>query len=146
MRVPNVATVTAIANAVAAKMNATEFSQEFEAEVVFRPIFDLRNLRSLKVSVVPRAVSFERASRQASSRLVQVDIGVQRKLGEDCDIEQLLELVEEITLCFGVGKRLPEYPEALCVEIENEPVYAPEHIDQYRQFTSVVTLTFEVIR
>ena len=140
------ATVSAIASAVAAKMNATGFSQEFEAEVVFRPIFDLRNLKTLKVSVVPRAVSFERASRNANSRLVQVDIGIQRKLTDESDIEPLLELVEEITLCFGVGKRLPEYPEALCVEIENEPVYAPEHIEQYRQFTSVVTLTFEVIR
>jgi len=141
-----VATVTSIANAVAAKMNAGSFSREFEAEVVFRPIFDLRNLKTLKVTVVPRAVSFERASRQADSRLVQVDIGIQRKLADQSDIEQLLELVEEITLCFGVGKRLPDYPEALCVEIENEPVYAPEHIEQYRQFTSVVTLTFEVIR
>ena len=140
------ATVSAIASAVAAKMNAATFSQEFEAEVVFRPIFDLRNLKTLKVSVVPRAVSFERASRNANSRLVQVDIGIQRKLTDESDIESLLELVEEITLCFGVGKRLPEYPEALCVEIENEPVYAPEHIEQYRQFTSVVTLTFEVIR
>lgn len=140
------ATVSAIASAVAAKMNATGFSREFEAEVVFRPIFDLRNLKTLKVSVVPRAVSFERASRNANSRLVQVDIGIQRKLTDESDIEPLLELVEEITLCFGVGKRLPEYPEALCVEIENEPVYAPEHIEQYRQFTSVVTLTFEVIR
>ena len=140
------ATVTAIANAVAAKLNATEFSQEFEAELVFRPIFDLRNLKTLKVSVVPRAVTFARASRQADSRLVQIDVGVQRKLAEDLDLEPLLELVEEITLCFGVGKRLPDYPAALCVEIENEPVYAPEHIEQYRQFTSVVTLTFEVIR
>ncbi len=140
------ATVTSIANAVAAKMNAGSFSQEFEAEVVFRPIFDLRNLKTLKVTVVPRAVSFERASRQADSRLVQVDIGIQRKLADQADIELLLELVEEITLCLGVGKRLPDYPEALCVEIENEPVYAPEHIEQYRQFTSVVTLTFEVIR
>ena len=140
------ATVTAIAHAVAAKLNATAFPQEFAAEVVFRPIFDLKNLRDLKVSVVPRAVSFARASRQANSRLIQIDIGVQRKLGEEVDIEPLLELVEAITLCFGVGRRLPDYPEALCVEIENEPVYAPEHIDQYRQFTSVVTLTFEVIR
>ena len=140
------ATVSAIANAVAAKMNGSSFSQEFEADLVFRPIFDLRNLKTLKVSVVPRAVSFERASRNANSRLVQVDIGIQRKLTDESDIESLLELVEEITLCFGVGKRLPDYPEALCVEIENEPVYAPEHIEQYRQFTSVVTLTFEVIR
>jgi hypothetical protein len=140
------ATVTAIAHAVAAKLNATEFPQEFAAEVVFRPIFDLKNLRDLKVSVVPRAVNFARASRQANSRLVQIDIGVQRKLADEADIESLLDLVEAITLCFGIGRRLPDYPEALCVEIENEPVYAPEHIEQYRQFTSVVNLTFEVIK
>jgi hypothetical protein len=77
---------------------------------------------------------------------VQIDIGVQRKLADEADIEALLELVEAITQCFGIGRRLPDYPEALCVEIENEPVYAPEHIEQYRQFTSVVTLTFEVIK
>lgn len=140
------ATVTAIAHAVAAKLNATEFPQEFAVEVVFRPIFDLKNLRDLKVSVVPRAVNFARASRQANSRLVQIDIGIQRKLADEADIEALLELVEAITQCFGIGRRLPDYPEALCVEIENEPVYAPEHIEQYRQFTSVVTLTFEVIK
>jgi len=140
------ATVTAVANAVAAKLNASPFSQELAAAVVFRPIFDLKNMHALKVSVVPRAVNFARASRQANSRLIQIDIGVQRKLADEAEIEQLLNLVEEITLCFGIGKRLPAYPEALCVEIENEPVYAPEHIDQYRQFTSVVTLTFEVIR
>ena len=140
------ATVTAIANAVAAKLNAATFSQPLSAAVVFRPIFDLKNMHALKVSVVPRAVNFARASRQANSRLVQIDIGIQRKLADEADIEALLELVEAITQCFGIGRRLPDYPEALCVEIENEPVYAPEHIEQYRQFTSVVTLTFEVIK
>lgn len=140
------ATVTTIANAVAAKLNATAFAQPFTAEVVYRPIFDLKNLATLKVSVVPRAVSFGVASRQTGSRQVQVDIGIQRKLSDETEIGALLDLVEAITLCFGVGRRLPDCAEALCIGIENEPVYAPEHIERYRQFTSVVTLSFEVTR
>jgi len=139
-----VATVTTIANAVAATLNAATLSQPFTAEVLFRPLFDLKALNTLKVSVVSRAVSFAPVSRRAGTRQVQVDIGVQRKIGGDSDMEPLLDLVEEIALCFGIGSRLADCPGAVCVKVENEPVYAPEHIEQYRQFTSVVTLTFEV--
>jgi hypothetical protein len=32
------------------------------------------------------------------------------------------------------------------VRTENVPVYAPEHLEEYRQFTSVLTLTFRVVR
>ena len=140
------ATVTAIASAVAARLNAAAFTQPLTAEVVFRPIFDLKNLRDLKVSVVPLAVSLAVAGRGALRRQVQVDIGIQRRLADESEIGALLDLVEEVTQCFGIGGRLPDCAEAVCTGIENEPVYAPEHIEQYRQFTSVVTLTFEVVR
>jgi hypothetical protein len=31
-------------------------------------------------------------------------------------------------------------------EVANEPVYAMEHLEEFRQFTSVLTLTFKVWR
>jgi hypothetical protein len=30
--------------------------------------------------------------------------------------------------------------------VKNEPVYSLEHLDEFRQFTSVITLTFRVWR
>ena len=137
--------VTDIAQAVAAELNAAPFSQPFTAEVLYRPVFELKELRTLRVTVVPRAVKYGRLARDTASRTVQVDVGVQQKLADDQGLEPLLMLVEEIAGRFE-GRRLAGRPEALCTKIENEPVYAPDHIEQYRQFTSVATLTFEVTR
>jgi hypothetical protein len=42
-------------------------------------------------------------------------------------------------------ERLTNYPGAICVEKENDPIYDPDHLRQFHQFTSVVTLTFKVL-
>jgi DNA-binding transcriptional MerR regulator len=44
------------------------------------------------------------------------------------------------------GKRLGSFPDAIWVKTEHKPIYAAEHLDQLRQFTSVMTLTFRVMR
>ncbi len=138
------ALVTAIAQAVAATLNAAPRALPFTAELRYRPVFELRELATLKVSVVPRSTGRKRGSRAGDVRRVQVDVGVQRKVANDDEVTALLGLVEELADCFRVGQRLASYPDAVCTELVNEPVYAPEHLEQYRQFTSVLTLTFEV--
>ena len=60
------------------------------------------------------------------------------------EVEELLALAEEIAEHFR-AKRLDSFPGALCVKTEFRPIYAPEHIEQLRTFTSVLTLTFRVI-
>jgi hypothetical protein len=133
-----------IANAVAAELNnADSLSMEFTAEVNLKPEFELKDLKELKVTVVPKSLKFSGATRQESAKEVQIDVGVQKKTADPEQLAALLQLVEEIAGIFD-HKRLPEYPKAVCVGIENEPVYDPEHLRQYRQFTSVVTLKFRV--
>jgi hypothetical protein len=56
-----------------------------------------------------------------------------------------MELVEEIADFFK-QRRLDAYPQAVWVKTENAPIYAAEHMDELRQFTSVLTLTFRVLR
>ena len=56
-----------------------------------------------------------------------------------------------MTLAEEVGdhlrfQRLPSFPNAMWLRTENDPVYAPEHIRELRQFTSILTLTFRVAR
>ena len=41
---------------------------------------------------------------------------------------------------------LVAFPGATWIKTEHAPVYSPEHMEQYRQFTSVITLTFRVIQ
>jgi hypothetical protein len=132
-----------IADAVAAELNNAELSLEFTAEVNLKPEFELKDLKELKVTVVPKSLKFSGAARQESTKEVQIDIGVQKKTAAPEQLATLLQLVEEIAGIFD-RKRLTGYPKAVCVGIENEPVYDPEHLRQFRQFTSVVTLKFRV--
>jgi len=42
--------------------------------------------------------------------------------------------------------RLDDYPQAAWLSIAHEPVVASEHLDQNRQLTSVLTVTYRVKR
>jgi hypothetical protein len=42
------------------------------------------------------------------------------------------------------GQPLSGIPETFCLSVKIEPVFAQEHFEQLRQFTSVLTLTFKV--
>ena len=143
-------TIIDIADAVVTELNAAveakKFSQPFQAARHYKPVFDLAEMKDLHVTVVPRGVEMSTAGRGLSQRDVQIDIGVQKKLatGELAEIDPLMGLVEEIGEYFR-EHRLSAMPNALWVRTENSPIFAPEHLDQLRQFTSVVTLTFRVI-
>ncbi|MBI5864862.1 MAG: hypothetical protein HZB38_10205 [Planctomycetes bacterium] len=57
-------TVIDIADAVVASLNAGTFSQTFEAERKYQPVFELPDMQTLHVSVVPRSVSITTATRE----------------------------------------------------------------------------------
>ena len=136
-----------VAKAVVASLNAGEFSQEFTAERRYQPVFELPELAALKVSVVPKSVSITTASRADGYFDCAVDVGMQKKVdvGNAEELDALTDLVEEIADHLR-QKRLDELPGAAWLSIENEPVFAPEHLDQQRVFTSVLTVTYRVRR
>lgn len=143
-------TITAIADAVVARLNAGSFSQSFTAERHYQPVFDLADLETLRVSVVPRSLAIVGASRRQSQFDAQIDIGIQKRLTPDptddqSEIDALLDLTEEITDYLRF-ERLPEAPEAVWVGVTQEPVVAAEHLEQHRQFTTILTLTYRVLR
>lgn len=141
-------TIAAIADAVAAHINAGTFSQPVSAVRMFQPAFTLEDLADLRVSVVPRTVGIAAASRDSSTFEAVVDVGVQKKLpadGADAEIDALLDLVEEITDHLRL-KRLPDAPEAAWAGIAHEPVVSSESLEQHRVFTSVLSVTYRVGR
>lgn len=141
------AVITDIANAVIAALNAGTFSQTFTAERQYLPIFELEDVKGLRVTVVPKGVAIQSAGRNNNQHDVDIDVAVQKKLTktDDTEIDPLMTLVEELADHFRL-KRLTTYPNAIWTKTQNEPVYAQEHLDQFRTFTSVLTLTFRVIR
>ena len=138
--------ITQVAEAVFAELNAATFSQPFTAVRSYLPRSDLADLKTLKVTVVPSGLTVVTASRGQTQQDVAIDVAVQQKLsGENNeDLDPLLALAEEMAAHFR-GKRLITFADAMWVKTEFKTIYAPDHIDQLRTFTSVVTLTFRVI-
>ena len=141
------ALIVDIAEAVVVELNAGEFSQAFAAQRLYRPQFDLAEMADLHVTVVPKGIETSIASRSGVQCDVSVDVAVQKKLQtEDADeIDPLMSLVEEIADFFR-GRKLSQCPKASWVATANEPVYSPAHLEELRQFTSVLTVTFRVMR
>ncbi|MBX3356434.1 MAG: hypothetical protein KF724_12130 [Phycisphaeraceae bacterium] len=146
-------TITDIADAVAARLNAGTFSMPFTAVRRYQPVYALDELATLRVSVVPRSLAIVGASRQTSQVDAQIDIGVQKRLSsspaspasDEAEIDALLGLVEEIADWMRFA-RLPTTPEAVWVGVAQEPVVAGEHLEQHRQFTSILTVTYRMLR
>ncbi|MCL4742277.1 MAG: hypothetical protein KJZ54_08745 [Phycisphaerales bacterium] len=138
-------TLIAIADAITASLNATSFGQPFTAERLYQPAFELADLADLKVSVVPKGVTIATASRDGSYFDCAVDIGIQKKIADDAEIDGLVDLAEEITDHLRM-KRLADVPEAVWLSIEHEPVVAAEHLEQQRALTSILTVTYRVRR
>ena len=141
------AAITNIADAVMAELNGHTFSQALTAVRYYRPVFDLGEMQTLHVSVVPKGVTIERADRSRNQYDFAIDVAVQKKFeaGDAAELDPLMTLVEEIGDFFRL-RRLAAYPDAVWVRTDNVPVYAPEHLEEFRQFTSVLTLTFRVVR
>lgn len=140
------ATINAIADAVVEQLNATPFSQPVAAVRHYQPIFELSEMTELKVSVVPRSLTSKALDRNRDSFDYRIDVAVQRKIEPSLEnLDALMALVEEIADHFR-RQPLVGFPQARCTEVENAPIYAAEHLEEFRQFTSVLTLTFKVWR
>jgi hypothetical protein len=140
------ATILDIADAVVAQLNATAFSQPVTAERHYQPQFELSEMTELRVSVVPRSVTSKGLDRNRDSFDYKIDVAVQQKLDPTPgNLDALMALVEEIADHFR-SEPLAGYPQARSTEVENVPVYSLEHLDEFRQFTSVITLTYRVWR
>ena len=135
--------LTDIADAVAAKINNANLVPGLVAERTLLPVFELKDLKALKVSVVPKSRKITQDTRSHASDEIEVDIGIMKKIADDSELDGLLKLVEDMEGIFK-AERLAGYPNAVCVKKENDPIYDSEHLRQFRQFTSVLTLTFKV--
>jgi len=141
------ALVTDIADAVVTELTGGAFSQSFTPQRRVLPEHELAEMKDLRVTVVPRGVEITASSRTTSQHDVQIDVGIQKKIGKatDTEVATLLALVDEIA-DFLKRRVLQAAPWAAWVKTANEPVYAPDHLAQQRAFTSVLTLTYRVLR
>jgi hypothetical protein len=137
--------MTQIAQAVVDELNADVFTQPFTAARSYLPQTELSEMVDLHVTVVPKAETVESAGRGSGQYEYSLDVAVQKRCQDDTEIDGLLALAEEIGRFF-CRRRLANVPEAIWIRTEHGHLYAPEHLAQLHQFTSVLTLTFRVIQ
>ena len=138
---------TKISKAVASALNEREFEPKFTAVYSVKPGYELAELDTLRVIVVPKTVEIEKFSRSSMKYTVAVDIGVMQRIGtlspEDA-VEKLGELVDEIAEFLSEAV-LKDYDAATFVGISNEPIYVPEYLTASRTFTSVLTVKYVLL-
>ncbi|MFB3894542.1 MAG: hypothetical protein ACE15C_21275, partial [Phycisphaerae bacterium] len=92
------ALIADIAGAVVTALNGHTFSQPFTAARAYLPVFDLKDMKDLHVTVVPRGVELTTAGRGLAASDIQIDVAVQKKLAlaDSAEIDALMGLVQEI--------------------------------------------------
>ena len=145
------ARVVLIMNALLDALNeATGFSQTFTAQRAYRPVIRLSEQDGLRVTVVPRSRALSRASRDRDQEDWEIDVAVQKRLSpvaetESAELDDLAKFVDELVgLLRGQRLDIGDDVAVAWVETVNQPVYAPEHLEELRQFTSVLTVTYRV--
>ncbi|WP_413431564.1 hypothetical protein [Crateriforma spongiae] len=141
------ATVIQIADSVVAELNAADLSKNPTAQRLYVPDFDLEDMKELRVTVVPREVGYLPLDRATNKYHATIDVAVQKKFskGDAKEIDPLVVYVEEIADYFRL-KRLNSFVAARCIKVENAVLYSTEHWTQFNQFTSLLTLTFELAK
>lgn len=135
--------VITLADAVVAEINASPLG--LAAVRHYRPQFDLAELKTLRCSVVPRGIVISALNRKANQNDLNVDVAVQKKLvtADNDEIDPLMLKVQELIDLLRM-KRLTTLPSAAWIKAQNNPIYALEHMDQQRVFTSLISLTYRM--
>jgi len=139
-----------IADDLVAKLNApgVTWSKAFTAERLYVPVFEKKDLKDLKVSVVPAEEDEQAANRGGNQTDLVLHVGVQKRLLDADDrqmpeTDELLLFVDELKNA-TLRQKLPSYPNIVCYRAERRPLYSPEHLDD-RVFLSVLALHFKFV-
>jgi hypothetical protein len=145
-------TTIQIADALVAVLNATTLSQPFTAVRHYLPEFDLKQMDTLHVSVVPAELDEEIADRTRDRAEYKIHVAVQKRVSKQdppgldtAAIDALMQLVEEIDDVLR-HKPVAGYELAHWTKTENKPIYDPKHLKEHGQFTSLLVFTFRVTR
>jgi len=136
-----------IADAIVAELAGGSWSQSFTPERTYLPTFELAD-SALHVTAVPRGTDEKQAARDRVQYDHKIDVAIQQKLAavSNAAVDALLDLAQEIREYLGPTQQLADYPSASWVGASNAQLYSPDHLRDWRQFTTVITLTYRIVR
>lgn len=142
-----------IAKGVVTHLNGGSYSQTVTAVRSYVPQYALEDLDTLRVTVVARSITFARGSRNGANQYDhECQVGVFKRppstvtpdtAEEIAWVDGLRYLVEQLAdRCLTIALTDPV---VRCSEVRVEPTYAPEHLRERRQFSSVLILRFRLL-
>lgn len=139
-----------VADALVAQINASALITGGSLQPAtrhYRPQFELAELKSARITVVPKSIVITGMARSSNQHDCSVDIAVQKKLltADAAELDPLMLLTQELSDLLRLT-RLSLMPTALWVKTENNPIYALEHLENQRVFTGLLTMTYRVVR
>ena len=127
-------------------------SQAVTAERYYLPEFDLKDMDALHISVVPAELDEEVADRAHDRAEYKIHVAVQKRVAkqdppgfDQAAIDGLMQLVQEIDDLFR-HKAMAGYESAAWTKTENKPIFDPKQLKDSSLFTSLLVLTFRVMR
>lgn len=134
--------ITDIAAAVVARLNGTAFGHPIAAERAYEVGFSIEDLAVLRCTVVMAGRANTNLDRSRQQVDYSVQVGIQQRLEpSSANYDPLVKLCEGIADEFIANPQLGDTG-CRCVESLLEPVYIPDHVDEYRAFSGVVSLVF----
>lgn len=115
----------------------------YDAVRAYRPSYALRDLDNTRLTVAVRDIEQALESRGSDATEVAIDIAVQRRV----DVDNLAELDAMAAIVADVAGVLNRHDfEALGAKWIGSAITPamPEHLDQYRCFTSIITCRYRV--
>jgi len=132
-----------IADAVVAELRGGQFTPAFMPVRRLLPVRELAELDELRVTVIPRAMESAPLARTTELRTYTIDIGVQQRVGQDVELDAavVMNVAEEIA-AYLFNRTLADMKQASYVGHGIDPIYSPEHLEELRVATSVVTVRY----
>lgn len=130
-----------LADALTTNLNAQSFEIAFVAARSWQPVYDLDELATLRVSVIPRTRTSRRSARNQDENDHTLNV-VFQKHATEADVDALAELVEEVAdhltrLHLAIDGHV--HPS---ISVAIDPVCALDDLDEQQTFTSVLAVAF----
>lgn len=149
------AVIADLADAVVTAINAGSYSQTFTAVRRNHVAYELSDMATLHVTVVPQTISAADAARGKRAFDYAIGVGVQIRLSRDSAgellntaIDPYLTLCEEIDDVLEAARTLSLADGTQChwLSSEQSPLFVRQHLDEWNQFTAIVTHTYRALR